>query len=157
MTDAFAAHRQGKYTLSIPALLSQLDGIGCEVMGMGRNFFVENRRAGALAGILERFQLPGDGQQYPVGGIHDRMLAAIQRTWGLTLDTNRRRSGTGYCPLNRHGVMHGLDTDYATEFNSLRCILLIGYMLEVRQVLHEDIPSHLRGIQQLFARLGQRA
>jgi len=157
LTDAFDAHRAGKYTLSVPTLLPQLDGIGCEVMGLGRNFFAERRRADALAGILQNFQFPSDGRQYPIGGIDERMLAAVERTWSLTLDTNRRRSGTEYCPLNRHGVLHGLDTDYATEFNSLRCILLIGYMLEVRQVLHEDIPSQLRGIQQFFARLDQRA
>lgn len=150
LTDAFEAHRAGKYTLSIPALLAQLDGIGCEVMGMGRNFFQEKKRTSALAAILSQLKWPGVEKPYLLGGIHERMLSALERAWGLSSDTNLRRGDSEDSPLNRHGVLHGLDTNYPTEFNSLRCILLLGYLLEVRKVLHEDIPGELQEMAELL-------
>lgn len=150
LTDAFEAHRTGKYTLSIPALLNQLDGIGCEVMGLGRHFFKAKNRTDALAGILDSFRWPGIDKPYTLRGIHGRMLSALERTWGMARDTNSREPGTEYSPLNRHGVLHGLDSDYPTEHNSLRCVLNIGFILEVQWVLHEDIPSQLRSLAELF-------
>lgn len=152
LADTFDAHAARKYTLSIPAFLSQLDGIGCDMMGLGRYFFSEKKRTGALNALVSRFKWPWGDQPYRLGGIHERMLGALERAWGVTLDTNERGTPAGCSPLNRHGVLHGVDTDYPSEFNSLRCILLLGFVLEVRRVLHEDIPQHLRELGDMTRR-----
>jgi hypothetical protein len=142
LTDAFKAHRAGKFTLSIPTLLAQVDGIGCDALGLDRHFFTVKKREQGLATTVAGLKWPWDGTPYHLGGVHERMLSALTLRWALALDTNER--GADGSPLNRHGVLHGLDTGYPTEFNSLRCVLLLGFVLEVRKVLHEDIPGHLR-------------
>ena len=155
LTDAFDAHRAGKYSLSIPTILAQLDGIGCEVLGVARQFFKHKTREKALSRCLETFKLVGSDSPYPVGGIQERMLSALKREWNVALDTNERRD-TGQCsPLNRHGVLHGLDTEYPSEHNSLRCINLLGYLLEVRQALREDMPEHLNYINGLLEEIDE--
>lgn len=142
LSDAFDAHISGKYTLSIPAFLAQLDGIGCEVFGLSRQFFVQKNRERGLSKVVGTFRYPWDEQAYRLSHTDRIMLSALERRWSLGLDTNERTIGPP-SQLNRHGVLHGLDTDYPTELNSLRCILLLGYVLEVREVLWENIPRHL--------------
>jgi hypothetical protein len=44
-----------------------------------------------------------------------------------------------YGPLNRHGVLHGIDLDYPTESNSLRAILLMIYLLDMTEFLRHTI------------------
>jgi hypothetical protein len=151
LTDAFDAHRAGKYTLSIPALLAQLDGIGCEVLGLARMFFHQKNRENGLSAILSSFKWPWDSEPFTVGGINKLMLSALRLNWSLAMDTNKREEAEVCSPLNRNGVLHGLDTDYPTEFNSLRCVLLLGFLLEVRQVLREDIPRHLEDLGKLMS------
>ena len=141
LTDAFEAHQSKKFTLSVPTLLAQVDGIGCEVLGIGRYFYYKDRRKDGLANVLAQLKLPGEGTPYPVSPIHKQMLAAFEVDWPLTLDSNKRPVGSPL--LNRNGVLHGLDTDYATEMNSLRCVLLLGFLLEVRKWLREEFPKEV--------------
>ncbi|MNN87370.1 hypothetical protein D3C81_2049160 [compost metagenome] len=37
-----------------------------------------------------------------------------------------------YGPLNRHKIIHGHDTQYGTEENSYRCIVLLSYLMEIK-------------------------
>ena len=144
IADAFEAHGDGKYSLSIPTLLAQADGIGCEVLDLSRNlFYNEEKLKKAISVKLASLRWPGIDEPFTPGKIHSDLLAPLRRAWSLTRDTSRRSPGDTYSPLNRHGVLHGLDTDYPTEHNSLRCIQLLGYLLDVRQVLAEDIPAEL--------------
>ncbi|MFL5339262.1 MAG: hypothetical protein ACJ8F7_03765 [Gemmataceae bacterium] len=55
----------------------------------------------------------------------------------------RRETDEWFGPLNRHGVLHGLDTDYPSEANSLRCVLLLRYLLDFEHILKEKIPEEL--------------
>lgn len=141
LTDAFDAHRAGKFTLSVPALLAQIDGIGCEVLGLGRYFFSDKRRKDGLQTALSQLKLPGKDEPYPISPIHQRMFSALTFDWALTQDTNNRPEGSSL--LNRHGVLHGLDTKYPTEMNSLRCVNHLGFLLEVRKRLREEFPKEV--------------
>lgn len=53
----------------------------------------------------------------------------------LTEATWLRAVGAQPTPLNRHGVVHGIDQDYGTESNSLRATMLIGYLVMVSHLL----------------------
>jgi hypothetical protein len=50
----------------------------------------------------------------------------------------KRRSGHPFSPLNRHGVMHGIDCDYATESNGLRAASLIALPNEIFELKAPD-------------------
>lgn len=149
LVDAFDAHSNGKYTLSVPTLLPQIDGIGCDVLGVDRQFFLDKTRQRGLDKTVADFKWPWGDQPYTLGGIDEMMLRALTLSWSMTLDTEERNRKGMFSPLNRHGVLHGRDTDYYTEFNSLRCILLLGYLLEVREVLREQIPEHLAQLEKI--------
>ena len=44
-------------------------------------------------------------------------------------------------PLNRHAILHGHDVNYATEANSLRCILLLDYVCGVHLILQDELGT----------------
>ncbi len=129
--DAFEAHKGGKYTLSIPALLAQADGVGCEVLGIPRQFFRSRNRASGLQQKLRAFVL--FGEPYVLTGVMQELLAPLKEESSIGADTeerdDRQQAEPWFGPLNRHGVLHGIDTDYHSEANSLRCVLLLRYLL----------------------------
>jgi hypothetical protein len=149
--DAFEAHRGGKYTLSIPALIAQSDGIGCEILGIPRQFFKAKNRSVALQAKLSAFTL--FGRPYALGGTTQSMLGPLEKESSLAAATEqrdeRRRSEPWFGPLNRHGVQHGLDLDYPTEENSLRCVTLLEYLLDVDQILQQEIPNEVAKLNKL--------
>jgi hypothetical protein len=78
------------------------------------------------------------------GYLHERPLAGsfmglLLKPSGLHLHTRKRdefaASGRIFSPLNRHGVLHGLDCHYATLANRLRGIALISFLDCVAQVI----------------------
>jgi hypothetical protein len=87
-SDAFEGHRAGKYTLSIPALLAQVDGVGCEVLGIPRQFFKSKNRTTALERKLSTFVL--DGQPYPHGGVLSQMLDPLTADTSIGAATEER-------------------------------------------------------------------
>lgn len=152
--DAFEAHRTGKYTLSIPALLAQIDGVGCELLGIPRQFFRSRSRTTAIQDKLSAFIM--FGKPYVLRGVTKEMLDPLMAESSIGADTderdNRQNISPWYSPLNRHGVLHGVDTDYPSESNSLRCVLLLRYLLNVDQILHEEIPDEVAKINAMWER-----
>jgi hypothetical protein len=133
--DAFEAHRQAKYTLSIPTLLPQIDGIGRETLGMSTNqFFRQWARQEAIEAKLA-----------PQVGAGSSLLKQIVKKSSMEETTrdrnNLQEKDPWFGPLNRHGVIHGVDTDYPSEANSLRCVLLLAYLLDVDEFLHKRLPN----------------
>lgn len=139
LADAFDAHIDGKYTLSVPIFLAQADGISADLLGA---FLFTNRRGSirnAASNSIERH-------------LEDRplvksFLGLLLETSGLRTDTDERdefaATGHIFSPLNRHGVLHGLDLDYATEANSLRGIALISFLDWIAQTIptNEGSPT----------------
>ena len=152
LADAFAAHRERRYTLSIPVLLAQADGIGCEILGRPRQFF-KSKRPKALKGKLAEFEL--FGEPYTPWGVFAEMLGQLDGNLSIEVDTDRRderrRIEEWFCPLNRHGVLHGIDTDYPSEANSLRCVLLLRYLLDADRILREQIPDKIEKLKSMWA------
>lgn len=112
--DAFAAHRDGKYSLSIPALFAQADGICFDLTGQqifsGNGIYRFAKRIDPST--LERAYL-------------EPLLRAIPIT------SSSRQQRTKIPQLNRHAVMHGESTDFPSEHNSLKAISFVNFVSHV--------------------------
>jgi hypothetical protein len=152
LVEAFEAHRAGKYALSVPALLAQADGVGCDILDIRRQSFPQKNRLEARQKKLGAFTLLG--KPYTLHGIMREMLEPLVSPWSLAEDTDKRdlrqASEPWFGPLNRHDVLHGHDTDYPTEQNSLRCVVLLQYLLDVDKILHQEIPEDLARLNELW-------
>jgi hypothetical protein len=114
--DSLEAHRSGKWTLSIPALLPLIDGI---VRRFRRERLRRSKNQGRTMHVDKFTEYYRKKQPRHFGGsfasfVHKHMFA--------TYDFN---NGTPPSSINRHGIMHGEISDYATEANSLRVFLLL--------------------------------
>lgn len=112
--EAFAAHREGKYSLSIPALFAQADGICYDLTGY--QIFTGN-------GIY-RFAKRIDPET-----LERAYLEPLLRTTPITESSRQRRAGIPQ--LNRHAVMHGESTDFPSEQNGLKAISFVNFVSHV--------------------------
>lgn len=120
--DALDAHVSGKYTLSVPALIPQIEGILIE-------YVTEN-------GIQVRISKIGDIYEAAIGDPMDYDLA----TWVIasTLLFQLQSSTYAYTDfrkeiersastrtLTRHTILHGVSTRYDRPINSLKAFLAL--------------------------------
>lgn len=126
---AFTAHEDHLYCLSIPVFISQADGI-----------FKQNRGFSLFCGD----NLSGDASfKELLNSIRDQVLDRHEISWSNLLPllfhaktegenpfkSTTSRSDALTCEnFNRHAIMHGLCTFYATRENSLRYISLLGHL-----------------------------
>jgi len=105
--DGIAAHRSGKFTLSVPALLPLAEGLAAEIVGPIPNVNVVKQVARDWKAQEQELwtQLYVD---VVIDVMYDRVDFANKPPY-----------------LNRHFILHGRVPDYATDLNSLRVILLI--------------------------------
>jgi len=152
LQDAFEAHSQRKYTLSIPVLLAQADGIFFELIYKPEVFpDHKGHRQVSLYGYT-------DAKQPKSGKAVDELLKSITQGLGqlpissmvrlsiellripsafsnsTTLDSHTQKLHWKG-PINRHAILHGIDVKYPTEENSLRAIMLISYLADLKEIL----------------------
>ncbi len=111
--DAFGAHRESRYNLSVPVLLAQADGIWRD--RIDQNLFGGDREEA----IQELANLVEDPNS------RELVLALTTPDWPLALSKKKRSEN--FRGLNRHQVLHGEATDYGTEENSLRSVAFLNY------------------------------
>ncbi len=122
LRDAVEAHIGGKYNLSVPPVLSQLEAVVAE--GFGHKGVLRHRgRSGKNAATFEEYLgrlLPQDWWNKSDEAVKLFMLEVVLASfeYGQPLPGN----------LNRHAILHGVDTDYGTVENSLKTILLFDYV-----------------------------
>lgn len=145
LKDAFEAHKQGLYTLSIPCLLAQADGISYEILKV--SFFGKENRVPKTKKALEDYLAQPGKTMLPTEEITDLLLYPLRTVSSVSMNTNdrdeERKRDPSYGPLNRHGVLHGIDLDYATEANSLRAIMIINYLMDVKTIIDNPRKSAL--------------
>ncbi len=111
--DAVYAHKQGLFTLSIPAMLPLADGLSAEVLGM------QSMRAVALLAEDRRVNDPEVWAQ----GFCDFVAQVYYKGYEFGRDT---------APfLNRHGIVHGRVFEYRSALNSTRVFLLIDAVADI--------------------------
>ncbi|MFH1219038.1 MAG: hypothetical protein V1694_01115 [Candidatus Eisenbacteria bacterium] len=120
LSQAFAAHRDGRYALSVPVFLAQADGL-CYEKTEGHLY-----NARALLRLLDEFAAAG-GDRFAEAALApfapELPISANQRARSTMAVAGRRIVGP-----NRHLVLHGVDTDYDTEENSLRAVAWLQYV-----------------------------
>ena len=114
LREAFDAHREGKYSLSIPVFLSQADGIWWDefsesvfqVQGRSRaaQDYIEENRSDYFTAFFDIFE-----EQVPL------WVSASERS-------------QSFDQLNRHLVLHGEAVDYGSEENSLKAISFLNWL-----------------------------
>lgn len=130
LADAFDAHSNKLYTLSVPVMLAQADGMALEILGAF--LFTDNK--GKIAEkankvIKDKFEQRALAKSF---------LGLLIESSGLRVSTyerdNQNAKGFSISSLNRHGVLHGIDCDYPKECNSLRAIALIDFLNWVHEI-----------------------
>jgi len=129
LNDAYEAMTLGKYTLSIPVMLAQADGILCEVFKLEQFFsakhiksfdnnhayslIISNPRLNVLDFLSEEL-------------IKDRTIRASRKD-----RQSLRQDKTIPGVFNRHEILHGEAVDYATEGNALRSVMLLDFSISI--------------------------
>lgn len=127
--DALDAHISGKFTLSIPTLLPQVEGILSSKT---------NRTAGSVGRLLKNaIEHNSLGETRTFDTLEDDLLIALATDpflfkghIGEFFSSEKyaewlMRQGIENTPLNRDAMLHGIQIDYATEINSLRVFFLL--------------------------------
>lgn len=140
INQAINAHIRGEYALSIPVLITQIEGIAgefceknsVEVMATDRNgkktlrkITTKNSNGGyKLQGAINNEFLKG-------GIFHPEVLLSLIDS---IIFTNTDNLGKDYSTiLNRHGILHGNIKMYDSEINSYKCILLLDVLSELKK------------------------
>ncbi|WP_086497721.1 hypothetical protein [Algoriphagus ratkowskyi] len=122
--EAFDNHRKGRYFSSIILLLSQVDGMCNE--RFGKSFFSIDR--GTQKPVLKE----------PIEKIHLHDLNWMRIAFKSLTAINDKTSNSHKYPdfLNRHNILHGFDTKYGTEINSLK---IISFLNCVNDMIYFDL------------------
>lgn len=115
---AFEAHQKEWYELSTPVLISQADGVCEQMTGIGlygiknkgrqlKEFVDSSRAAGSIASFLHPLEI---------------VLPIIAPRSGRTGNAD---------DLNRHAILHGESTNYATRVNSCKAMSLLAYVFSI--------------------------
>jgi hypothetical protein len=111
--DALDAHKQGKFTLSIPALLPMVDGLAAEVLG--------NQSMKAIA-LLANERRANDPEVWAQG-----FCDFVSRVYYKGYEFGKDEAPF----LSRHGILHGRVFDYPSALNSTRVFLLIDAVADI--------------------------
>ena len=127
--DAISAHRQGKFSLSIPALFAQADGICFDLTGL---CIFSGPGLGRLAKRLDPETL------------ERAYLEPLLRAIPVKDSSKQRRAKVPQ--LNRHAVMHGESTDFPTRDNSLKAISFVNFVSHVAALAVSSLNAGARQI-----------
>lgn len=116
--EVLSAHRNGNFALAIPVMLIQADGIASEHFGLDSIYSFSNRNFTLIQAKLD------NGVGLSLASMH--FLIAV-----LTpLNASFKRRERYLDPFNRHLVIHGAATDYATRINSLKALSWLYFVHE---------------------------
>ncbi len=123
--DAFDAHKTGKYTLSIPALLPQAEGVLSSITGKGAgkpyklfDETIQQEYPDILNNIAKDILLRFATSLYK--GIKPEHFTADKLPLWLKSEGIKESDF-----MNRHAILHGIHVNYASKINSLRVFLLL--------------------------------
>lgn len=136
---AFWAHEEEKYALSIPLLLAQADGAHEDVMRTAIYSSDSNRLKNNL---IKKIEARGN-QSAKDSFLYLMLLPLTEEDASIREDTRDRPAPppgipTEY-PLNRNGVLHGIDLDYAVEANSLRALAFFSVVADAKRLLDDSM------------------
>ena len=116
LLDALRAHEEQRYTLSVPVLLAQLEGLVAAA---------KQHQVWFTRKILIEYLKPIRAKGSRFHRITARFV--VETLW------SDFHHGATVPALSRHAILHGADLQYGTAGNSLRAIL---YFDNIRKALH---------------------
>ncbi|MCP4416761.1 MAG: hypothetical protein GY805_09065, partial [Chloroflexi bacterium] len=121
--DALDVHMNGKYTLSVPVLLTQVEGVASEIVGKSLSKKTGQKIADLLNERLsERFRQAH--KALLIKFVKEMIYSfANFNDFATDLKVNKELMEKDF--LNRHSILHGVQTDYAYKEHSLRAFLLL--------------------------------
>lgn len=127
--EAFKIHENKVYQLSVPVMLIQADGISYELLNVSFYSKIKGKPRTATA----KYKL-----QHTQGSLTEIVfLRPLEIMCSIAVDTKdrdkERIEDKLYGPLNRHGIIHGIDVDYASQTNSFRAILILDYLNDLKR------------------------
>ncbi|MDZ4064433.1 MAG: hypothetical protein U1E22_07170 [Coriobacteriia bacterium] len=143
LEKAVRAHVDGDYELSVPALVSQVEGIIADGYG----------HVGRMGGARYQKYIETHLQVDDPDDVDAATAAAIKAFVAGQLLAEFEHGRPRASGLSRHAILHGGDTEYPTVENSLKTILLIDVLqdsftlvtLDRREVFHrEGCPAVLK-------------
>jgi hypothetical protein len=134
IADALEAHINGKYTLSIPALLPLVEGILTDIVGR-RATRADGNISGWAGTAIETMYLDSFRESSKdaliafitgasvYGGVDPAYFTpSAFPTWLANHGLNGKQI------LQRHAILHGVQTDYDSKENSLRAFLILDVL-----------------------------
>lgn len=134
--DALEAHIRGKFTLSVPSLLPQIEGITLDIIkkydlrNKDKSLVNESKRKKAKGlnmalseELLDTFSV---NEWFAV----DSFLFYVENTLYFSPSGKREKIEElkGEKTLKRNPILHGIQLNYATPINSLRCFLALDVL-----------------------------
>jgi len=125
----FSAHKEKKYFLSIPSILTQIDGICFDTTT--KKYFVTEKKDKKLK------YLPEVATEFVnlSGSISEAFSMPILNQ--TAINSHESKIGDFPVKLNRHLIMHGVDKEFGTEKNSLKCLSLLVYLSDMLTLINE--------------------
>lgn len=118
--EIIEGHKNGKYHLTIPTILSQVDGICFDFTR--KKFFIKDSTNNYLPQITSELESLSES-------IVDLFLSPIKNQTPIMVADKYLSNYP--CTLNRHEVLHGVSKNYGTRINSLKCISLLKYISDL--------------------------
>lgn len=131
VSDCTWAHKQRKYTLTIPCLLPLIDGL-LRCFDETRPERAERRKSVIRSGRFVKAYK--EGQQDLWGASFAQAIEEVFQGFDFSL-------GSPATPLNRHGILHGILADYGTESNSLKLFLVIDTIQSFVQAVEASLSG----------------
>ena len=114
------SYKNENYNLLIPTVLTQVDGICFDFTQ--KKFFIKERNNKYLPQITSELEKSADSF------LHLYMSPLQNQTPIMVREQDMSKFP---CKLNRHEILHGINTTYGTEINSLKVISLMKYMSDL--------------------------
>lgn len=129
--DALGAHCDGKYTLSVPALLPQIEGILNEYVRM-------NNLPARFGKIQQVYRAAiGDLESYGLSSwaIAKALLFQLQtNTYIFTDFESELKKSVNNRQTTRHTVLHGVTINYHRPIHSFKTFVLLDALSALRQI-----------------------
>lgn len=141
INDALNAHEKNKYTLSIPILLIQAEGICKEIINITPFMSVKSRKKflKMQEKINEKLnKLEIDGISVRIDSITNILLKYLLSETDINKSMNsiieKKKKDKKYKPLNRDYIVHGDDFKYANKTNSYKVISFLNYIIDLKDI-----------------------
>jgi len=136
---ALKAHCEGNYTLSVPALLPQIEGV--------LNEYVKLNKLETKLGKVEKVYnaVIGDLDEYPLTSwaIANTLLFQLQTsTFTFTDFEIEFKKSANNRKTTRHTVLHGIATNYNKPIHSLKAFVLLDALSCLQELDTEETSKH---------------